>query len=720
MSVAAKPTTQPSVITVALIGNPNTGKSSLFSALAGIHQRVGNYPGVTVEKKIGQMTVQGQAVELIDLPGTYSLSARSPDEMIAVDVLLGRVTDVALPDLVLCIVDASNLPRNLYLASQLLELGLPTIVVVNMMDLADRKGLRINIPLLQQRLGVPVIVTQAHRRVGITELRAALVRVAREPVITRPSPLPAVLRDEVQRLSDWITAAGHQPLPRYWLERLVLDVGGGLESSPELQRRVGLSGEMHAARDRMEQAGLSLPAAEAMARYDWVGRVLEGVVEEPLQTPADWSARLDRVLTHRIWGTLAFVLVMIVIFQAVFSGAAPAMDGVEWLVGGLGDLVGSWLPTGPLRDLVVNGIVAGVGAVLIFLPQILLLFFFVAILEDCGYLARTAYLMDRIMVQLGLSGKSFIPLLSSFACAVPGIMATRTIENRRDRLLTILIAPLMSCSARLPVYTLFIGAFIPARDYLGGWMGLQGLTLVLMYSVGIVAAVVISWILGRTVVRGETPPFVMELPRYTVPSPRVVLMRVVESGWSFVRRAGTLILATSVVVWALSYYPRGIVDANPSGGMTSAAADADLAARHMRESYLGRLGQWIEPAVRPLGWDWRIGCAVLASFPAREVVISTLGVLYQVGEDADAGSAPLRERLRTATWEDTGERVFGVPVALSVMVFFALCAQCVSTLAVIRRETDSWRWPLFTFVYMTTLAYLGALAAYQVAFRLGW
>jgi ferrous iron transport protein B len=391
-----------------------------------------------------------------------------------------------------------------------------------------------------------------------------------------------------------------------------------------------------------------------------------------------------------------------------------------------------------MRSLLINGVVAGVGGVLVFLPQIILLFFFIAVLEDCGYMARAAYLMDKLMSRVGLSGKSFIPLLSSFACAIPGIMAARVIENPKDRLITILVAPLMSCSARLPVYTLLIGAFIPPRRLLGGLVGLQGLTMLSLYGIGIVAAAVVALILRKTLVRGRTPPFVMELPSYKLPEPGIVVHRMFDRGFAFVRRAGTVIFAVTILIWAAGYYPRSasaidaallaeqgrlrlaLSQAQPDqrGSLEDrlAGIDNQIEGQYLRESYLGKAGRVVEPLVRPLGWDWRIGCAVIASFPAREVVIATLGVIYNLG--TESREEPLRDTLRRATWDRTGLPVFTVPVALSLMVFFALCAQCASTLAVMYRETNGWRWPAFTFVYMTALAYVGALLTYQLGSRL--
>jgi ferrous iron transport protein B len=726
---------------VALIGNPNTGKSTLFNALAGVHQRVGNYPGVTVEKKVGHLVHHDCRYALVDLPGTYSLAPRSPDEAVTVEVLLGRQSDVPPPDAVLCIVDATNLERNLYLVSQVLELGLPTVVALNMTDLARQRGIAIDIARLQRQLGVTIVPVQANRRIGIAELQDALAEAVGQPGTTPISPFPKPFVEEVARLEELAERRLGRALPRYLAERLLLDTSGYLAG-----RLLGpderLADELSAARGRLAEAGCQVPAVEAMARYGWVSRVLEGVVERPATTPATWTDRFDRLLTHRVWGTLVFLAMMFVMFQAVFRWAKPAMDLIDGLTGQLGSWAGGWLPEGAVRSLLVDGVIGGVGGVIIFLPQIMVLFFFIALLEDCGYMARAAYLMDKLMVRVGLSGKSFIPLLSSFACAIPGVMATRVIENRRDRLTTILVAPLMSCSARLPVYTLLIAAFIPNRQYLAGVVSLQAMVMTAMYLLGIAAAVVVAFVLKRTLLRGPTPPFVLELPSYKWPSWWMVGYRVLERGWAFVRRAGTLIVAVSIVVWAALYYPRDPQAAEgpyvaqrealearlaslPQQSPQRAELDSRLmdldhqvAGAYRRQSLLGRLGHWIEPAVRPLGWDWRIGCAALASFPAREVVVATLGIIYNLGEDLDlddqADASRLQTTLTNARWEGTDRPVFNVPVALSIMVFFALCAQCASTLVIIKRETNSWRWPLFTFTYMTALAYVAALVTYQV------
>jgi ferrous iron transport protein B len=734
-------------MTIALVGNPNTGKSTVFNALCGVRQRVGNYPGVTVEKKIGRASLGGRDFDVVDLPGSYSLAPRSPDEMIAVDVLLHRREDTPRVDVVVCIVDASNLERNLYLLNQVLELGLPTVLVLNMVDTAREKGLQINVGRLRQRLPIPVVSMQAHRRVGIEDLKAAIVSLDGQPVSALPSPFPVAFQEEVSALESEVAKSGGK-LPRYLVERMLLDTSGYLTGSELPGMSEPLRQRISAARKRLAEAGIPVPAVESMSRYEWANQIADGVVTRVAEQSATWSDRVDRVLTHKIAGTCFFAFVMLLMFQSVYSVAEPASVVIDALNSAAANLVRAYLSEGALQSLLIDGVIEGVGGVLVFLPQILLLFLFIAVLEDCGYMARAAYLMDRVMSRVGLSGKSFIPLLSSFACAVPGIMSTRVIENRRDRLLTILIAPLMSCSARLPVYTLLIGAFIPNDRFLGGLIGLQGLTMLGMYGLGIVTAVIVAFLLRKTLIRGSTPPFIMELPSYRIPGLMPILHRVAERGWEFVQCAGTLILAVTILVWAAAYYPRDPETVDPQlwtqrealeTQLTSqlSAASAERAPERIREleqeldatqqriesqflqhSYLGRAGRFIEPLVQPLGWDWRIGCAVIASFPAREVVIATLAVIYHLPEGEADQASSLGETLQNATLEGSSQPAFTIPVALSIMVFFALCAQCASTLIIIRHETQSWRWPLFTFVYMTALAYLGAWVTFQLGTRI--
>lgn len=750
-------------ITIALLGNPNTGKSTLFNALADVRQHVGNYPGVTVEKKIGHVLVDGQRFALVDLPGTYSLAPRSPDEMVTVDVLLGRQTDVAAPDVILCVLDASKLERNLYLVSQALELGVPTVVVLNKMDLAAEHGIELDIGLLQKRLGVPVIPMQADRRIGLESLKQELPQAIGPNATASDIPFPKAFRDEVLGLQNELQDGSSQEagprtkVPQYLVERLLLDQGGYVEQAGLPGVTKSLLQQVSEARARLAEAGFPVPAVEAKARYQWVTRVLDGVVVSQSEDRITLTDRLDHLLMHRVWGTAIFVMVMVVVFQSIFSWALPVMDLIEEVIGWLSESISAVMAEGALRSLLADGVLAGVGSVLVFLPQILILFFFIALLEECGYMARAAYLMDRLMYRVGLSGKSFIPLLSSFACAVPGIMSTRVIEDRRDRLVTMLVAPLMTCSARLPVYTLLIAAFIPDKRWLGGWLGLQGFTMLALYLLGMVTAVLAAWLFKLTLLRGQTPAFIMELPHYRLPSLGTVVRRMLENGWAFISGAGTLILIVAILVWAAAYFPhppelgsqvragyaeqldaleqreRSLQEQEDLSEDQRQAAWAQLleerselraeisaavAAAYMEQSFLARAGHFIEPLVRPLGWDWRIGCAVIASFPAREVVVGTLGVIYHLGEGEDETSESLRETLRSATWPGTERKVFNVPVALSLMVFYALCAQCAATLAIMRRETNGWTWPLFTFVYMTLLAYVGALLTYQIGMLL--
>ena len=645
-------------LTVALLGNPNTGKSTLFSALAGIPTRIGNYPGVTVEEKVGRFTHRDVEIDLVDLPGTYSLTAQSPDEQVTVDVLHGRMTDLPRPDCVVIVVDATNLARNLYLAAQAFEIGLPSVIALTLTDVATTKGIAIDEAALAARLGCPVVRVVAPTGTGIAEL------------------------------GDRIVAASQTP------------------------PRPDLSGHLAAVDGSRPRA-----AREAIARYAWIDRVLDGVVRRSAPPRRPFDERIDGLLTHRVWGTLVFVAVIAALFTSIFQLAAPLMD----LISAGMDSVSAWaearLPAGAIRSLLVDGVLAGVGGVVVFVPQIALLFLFIAILEGCGYLARAAFLMDRLLVATGLSGKSFIPLLSSFACAIPGIMAARTIENRRDRLLTILVAPLMSCSARLPVYLLLCGAFIPNVAVGVSWLRLPALVLVGMYAVGVIVAALVAGLLSRTVFRGPPQPFVMELPGWRWPQPAVVVERVREAAWSFLKNAGTLILAMSVVIWALGNYPKPVLPA------AADLTEAEQRGETLRQSFLGRAGRLIEPVVKPLGWDWRLGCAAVASFPAREVVLGTLGVIYNLGDvdpDAAEGATALVRRLKSATWDGTDRKVFTIPVALSLMVFFALCAQCMSTLVVIGKETGSWVWPVVTFAYMTGLAWLAAFVTYQAGTALGW
>ena len=723
---------------VAVIGNPNTGKTTLFNALTGLSQHTGNYPGVTVESALGEFHQANDRFLAIDLPGTYSLAARAPDEMVAVSVLLGRGRDVAAPDVILCVVDATNLDRNLYLATQVVDVGRPVVVALTMTDLARKQGLQLNIPALEQRLGVPVVPVHAAKRTGLPVLRETIQRVARElSTPQRAVIFPQCVEQEVETLVSALSPLnGNTPFSRPLLERVLIDANGLMEQDLTDELGSAVQTETQAARERLAAAGVVVPHVEVDHRYQWIAKTVEAVIESPSVNAmtsghtrrtgyADygWTDRIDAIVTHKVWGLLLFLLTMAVTFQSIFSWAVPAIDGIDAVFSALGAWAGRLLAEGPIQSLIVDGIIGGVGAVVVFVPQIAILFGLIALLEDSGYMARAAFMMDRLMAGFGLSGRSFIPLLSSFACAVPGIMSARTIENQRDRIATILIAPLMSCSARLPVYVLLISAFIPAQT-VWGIVGLQGLTLFGMYMIGLIVAPPIALLLKRTILSGEPVPFLLELPPFKMPAWRVVVFRMYDRSLAFLRRAGTIILATTVLVWALSYYPYSdqitqefaARRATASAGETQSLAIQEAGER-LRHSYLGQAGRAIEPIVRPLGWDWKIGMATLASFPAREVIIAALGTIYNLGSEQDEGSVELRDAMRAERWPD-GRPVYTPLVALSVMVFFALCCQCGATLATIKRETNSWSYPVFTFVYMTSLAYLAALGVYQIGSRL--
>ncbi len=715
---------------IALVGNPNTGKTTLFNALTGLRHKVGNYPGVTVERKTGTVEAGGYQADIIDLPGIYSLAAHSPDEMVAVDMIAWAHEFADHPtDLLLVILDAANLRRNLYLYSQLLETRRPVVVALTMVDVAEESGLEIDVDLLSERLGVPVVPVHAKKGRGLDELRSALG--AKLAVIDEQGDEAALPPEHrvhtdavdasVERVGEAFEAAGVPAPPEFVRLRMIFDEEGYLLNLVDEGTRERVAPVIEAVRQELSVERV-LPAIEAHARYSWIRDILAGVVTKPDKKVRTTTDRIDAVVTHKVWGTLLFGLVMLILFEAIFSWSAPLMDLIDAVFGSFGGWVASTMPPGALRSLLVDGVIAGVGGVLVFLPQIFVLFLFIAALEDCGYLSRAAVLMDRLMSRVGLSGKSFIPMLSGFACAVPAIMASKTIADRKDRLATILVTPLMSCSARLPVYTLLIAAFVPAV-YLGGFLNVQGLVLGAMYLVGILVAVPMALLFKKTLLKGPTPTFVMELPSYKLPSASTVLSTAWQQAKAFVRDAGTIILAVSIIVWALAYFPRSqqiehkFEVARQEAVAQAPTPEAKQAALHkvgvqeesanLQHSYLARMGKGVEPVFAPLGWDWKISMGVIASFPAREIIVATLGTIYSVGSDVDEQSAGLRKALQQSRHPD-GSKVFTIPVALSIMVFFALCMQCVSTLAVMRRETGSWKWPAITFGYMTFLAYIGA------------
>jgi ferrous iron transport protein B len=620
------------VLRLGLLGSPNSGKTTLFNALTGLRARVGNYPGVTVERREGEADLEGRRCVVIDLPGTYSLDPISPDEAVVSRLLGGQLPGVPPPDALVVTADACTLPRSLLFVGQVLRLDLPVCLVVTMTDELHARGGRLDLEALSAALGVPVVGVVGHRGLGVDALRRLLGR------------------------------------PESW-PRPVLP-----------------------------------PPAEPLARAGWVESVTARALAVAPQPDAR-TARVDRVVLHPLLGTLLFAAVMVTFFQLIFAWAEPAMNAIDAAVGVAQAGVRAALPPGLAADLLADGVLAGVGSVIVFLPQILILFTVLYLLEDLGYMARAAFVVDRAMGRIGLEGRAFVALLSSYACAVPGIMATRTIPSPRNRLVTILVAPLMTCSARLPVYALLIGAFVPPRRVWGP-IGLQGLVLLALYLAGATAAVLVAAVLKRTLVRGEGLPFYLELPPYRVPPPRLVALQVWGAARAFLRRAGTIILSVSIVLWALLSFPRG---APPAG-----LAEGEAARWQVEQSLAGRLGHAIEPAIAPLGFDWKIGVGLVASLAAREVIVATLAQVYALS-DPEEGS--LRAALRADRDPRTGRPVFTPATVAALLVFFVFALQCMSTLAVMRRETNSWRWPAFAFAYLLCLAWGASFAAHRVV---GW
>ena len=736
--------------TVVLTGNPNCGKTTLFNALTGLRGRVGNYAGVTVERKEGSLTGADARfpVTILDLPGTYSLSPQSPDEQIARDILFQRVADVPAPDLVVVVVDASNLQRNLYFATQVIELGHPTLLTLNMVDVARDQGHDIDTDALSKALGVPVIPMVASQGEGLEPLRQSIRSQASSPgtrhVIPREfNELPEAFGREAQAIETALESHFPHRSRLAAAEALLLlsderalptdktNTDGNTNGNTANTRYPSaLIEQVLSARRRLEAAGVDWRSTAIEARYARLFAIEQHVTRETPPPDELLSDRIDRVVTHRVWGPLIFVTVMALMFQSIFWLAKYPMDGIEATVDALAQWVGSSMPPGDLNDLITRGAIAGVGSVVIFLPQICLLFLFIGLLEDTGYMSRAAFLMDRLMSRVGLHGKSFIPMLSSFACAIPGIMATRTIETRQDRLATILVAPLMSCSARLPVYTVLIAACIPQRN---GW---PGLTLLMMYLLGIAGALGMAWIFKKTLLRGEPPMLILELPPYKRPMLGAVLRQMWDRSKLFLKRAGTVILGINILLWFLATYPRSSelqqqfdqrhaqwkqAASNPPTSAESETLkrlDQEEAGEKLRQSFAGRLGRAIEPALKPLGFDWKIGIGIVTSFAAREVFVSTLSVVYNVGGDSE-NTASLAEVMKSERRDD-GRKTYTPLTGLTLMVFYVFAMQCVSTVAVVRRETNSWKWPLFQTVYMTSLAWILAFLTYQVGTRLGF
>ncbi|MDB6028352.1 MAG: feoB [Verrucomicrobiales bacterium] len=739
-------------IYVALTGNPNCGKTTLFNALTGLRAKVGNYAGVTVERKEGKLigVPSNQEIIVIDLPGTYSLSPQSLDEQVSRDILFGRIDEVPEPALIVLVADGSNLQRNLYYATQVIELGYPVIVALNMIDVAEQNGHHIDVEGLSAALGVPVVPIVASKGQGVPELRKKIASVTQENrrIIPRTfCELPEKFGPEVGPIADLLTKTFPERRRQAAAEALLL-----LSDERTFNSKTANSSHypepiqqaVVCARERLEAANVDWRSVAIEARYARASAIQMAVTTETDVPHETFSDKLDRVLTHKMWGMLIFVGIMALMFQTIFSFAQLPMNlitsGVDWA----GGVVGSWIPNGALHSLIVNGVIAGVGAVVVFLPQICLLFMFISLLEDTGYMARAAFLMDRLMSRVGLHGKSFIPMLSSFACAIPGIMATRTIESPKDRLTTILVAPLMSCSARLPVYTLLIAACIPDQTVFGIFK-LGGLTMLSMYLLGIFMALGMAWLLKKTLLKGAPPMLIMELPPYKIPVIKVTLRHMWDRSKLFLVRAGTVILGINIVLWFLASYPKNaqvekdfaakraaVSAATPSAtpelekeqktkiDEQLAELDKQESGESLRHSFAGHMGRAIEPLIKPLGFDWKIGIGLVASFAAREVFVSTMSTVYNVGSgDDDESNKNLTNKLREQKRSD-GTVLYTPLLAISLMVFYVLAMQCFSTMAVVRRETNGWKWVAFQWGYMAVLAWVTTFAVYHGGKLLGF
>jgi len=698
-------------LTIALIGNPNAGKSSLFNQLTGLRQKTGNFPGVTVDKKSGTWPIDTQTTAtVVDLPGVYSIYPKSLDEQLVTDILANPVHP-DYPDVAVVVVDASNLHRNLLLFTQVADLGVPTVLALNMLDVAKSQGKEVNSVRLAMRLGVPVVRINARTGEGIDQIKKAVLGQLENP--TLPGKL---FFDPADEVADLIADTRTQyALQNNYLALQYIIQHDGFSFLNRVQQLA-----LDAIIDRYEFNETAFQANETITRYKRIATIVaESVTDHrPIGEPT-WSQKLDRVLLHPVWGYAIFAFILLLIFQAIFAWAQPFMDaidsGVAWLSGQLKES----LPAGPLTDLLTDGILAGIGGILVFIPQIAFLFLLVALLEESGYMSRVMVIMDRIMRKFGLNGRSVVPLISGVACAVPAIMATRSIGTRRDRLITILVTPLMSCSARLPIYTILIALVVPNQRVLGVF-NLQGLALMFLYLMGLISALLAAYVLKLVLRTKERGFFIMELPTFKLPRWNHVGLSVWESVRAFVWEAGRVILAISIVLWVLASYGPGnaMQEAETRVKQELANAPADelqnkLASERLEASYAGHFGHLIEPAIRPLGYDWKIGIALLSSFAAREVFVGTMATIYSIGDGGDEAGVTVRERLRQERNPLTGGPMYTPALAWSLLVFYVFAMMCMSTLAATQRETKSWTWPAVQLAYMMILAYVAAFVTYQ-------
>lgn len=696
---------------VALVGNPNTGKSTLFNLLTGLNQKVGNFPGITVDKKIGYCKLaEGHTAEIIDLPGTYSLYPKSKDEGIVFQVLADR-NNSSYPDVVVVVADATNLRRNLLLYAQVADLGFPMLLVLNMTDMARKEGIHVNADRLSQRLGIQVVAMSARKNEGLEVLKRALSYTT--SISTQAKGIdvnifaPEAIADVKEQLGITNDYSALQILHQH-SELAFL--------TTQQQNVVAEIKKTHDFESSKAQG------AETIARYRLLSTVLTDVIfDTGAEKKFKVTDKIDAILTHKIWGFVIFTAILFTIFNAIFAWAAYPMDWIDGAFGWLAEKGHEMLPAGMLTDLMLDGVLAGLGGIVIFVPQIAILFAFISILEDTGYMARVTFMMDKMMRKVGLSGKSVVPMIGGLACAVPSIMAARNIESWKDRMITIMVTPLVSCSARLPVYILIISLIIPP-DRIFGIINKQGLALMAMYLVGIVAAVVVAWVMKFLFKAKERSYFIMELPVYRMPRWKNVMLTVIEKSKTFVFEAGKVIIAISVVLWVMASFAPGdrfeqieqkYAVALADSTQNQAHVNALMSSEKLENSYVGILGHWIEPAIRPLGYDWKIGIALITSFAAREAFVGTMATIYSV-DGGDEDTSTIRGRMLSAVNSKTGLPVYTFATGISLMLFYAFAMQCMSTVAVVYRETKSWKWPIIQLVYMTVLAYVAALIAYQV------
>lgn len=668
-------------IKIALIGNPNTGKTSLFNSLTGLHQKVGNYPGITVEKKIGSFHLEdGQKVSVIDLPGTYSLNPSSLDESIVTEFLL-TPNNKDFPDVAVVVTEVENLKRNLLLFTQVKDLGLPVILVINMADQIQKKGIILDVENLEKHLDTKIILTSTRKNTGIKELKQAI--------------------KDYQSLSRKVLFSESYSTYKKWLSETYLV---GIQEVTDKQKQIEVKKEQH---------------KETVKRYQFIGAALKDTFKKDQSQATDFNSKLDKILTHKVFGYVIFMTLLLVMFQAIFSWSAPVMDFIDESFAFFGEKIAALLPEGKLNDLISQGIIPGIGGVVIFVPQIAVLFLFISVLEESGYMSRVVFLMDKIMRKFGLSGKSVVPLISGNACAIPAIMATRNIEDWKERLITILVTPFSVCSARLPVYTILISLIVPEQRVFG-FINAQALALLGMYLLGIIMALFAAVILNKIIKNKSKSYFVIEMPSYKLPLFKNVFYTVVEKTKAFVLNAGKIILAISIVLWFLASHGGSKFD-NAEAIVTAQYENVDIdeselnaaiASYQIENSYVGMMGKAIEPVIKPLGYDWKIGIAIITSFAAREVFVATLATIYSVEDAEDEGT--IRSRMEAATFADSGEKVFTFATGISLLFFYAVALQCAATVAIVRRETNSWKWTTIQLIGMGILAYLFAFIGFTI------